>query len=185
MQIWYGSTPGNLSFFPSIRVIGKEKMTAIAMAYDPLGGRFVIAADGRCSSDTVPSVIQTDAAQKIFPAQNQHMNIAYSMTGFASTSDGAFDTAIEAKKQIDTLSGYRFINGYEYAARFCFNLKRAIGKALSSGRIESIPVSEELPPQEKGRMLRFFLFGYYVGLPFCRVTSFYHDKSVGHISVRP
>jgi hypothetical protein len=107
------------------------------------------------------------------------------MSGVAMTDDGSFETIAEAEKQITMLSGRRFIDGYEYAAKFCFNMARVLEKAERSGRIPAIPTSEKLPHEEKGKIFTFFLCGYYKGLPFLKIASFYHDEVKNRINIRP
>ncbi len=160
-------------------------MTAIAVAYDPIASRFVIAADGRCASDALPMVIKTDKQQKIFPIQKEHMTIAYAMTGFASTDDGSFETIVEADRQVKLLAKRQFVDGYEFSGKFCFNMTRVIEKALETGRIAKISASEELPQEERGRMLRFFILGFFKRKAFWRIASFYHNEMTHRLSVRP
>ena len=160
-------------------------MTAIAAAYVPATGAFIIAADGRCASDTLPMVIQTDKQQKIFFAQHEQLAVVYAMTGFARTDDGSFDMVTEADQQIKALIKRSFRDGFDFSTKFYSNIKKSIEDGIKTGRIAQIPLRETLDPQEKGRLSTFFLLGYYRGGPFWRLIPFYCEDSLRNVQVRP
>jgi hypothetical protein len=162
-------------------------MTALSMMYT--GNGFLIAADGRCRSDNPESVVEktreTDQAQKIFPVETDTLKMAYALVGFASNEDGSFETVAELAKQVKLLEMSRFSNGYQYIHRFCQNIKRAVMKARTDGRITEFPNNDHLELEEKGRIFRLVFLGYFNGLAFWREAKFYHDEQLNTIDVRP
>lgn len=149
-------------------------MTAIAAGYDPDDKRFVIAADGRCAAATLPLRIKTDEDQKVFVAHTRFARVMYAMSGLATI--GSFELTGPVHRQIEMLSKRKFPNGYEFASMFCSHLTRVLQKALEDGRITHIPTREDLPQEEHGRLFRVFLVGFFQGIPFFRVSSFYFDE---------
>jgi hypothetical protein len=177
---WRGLAPRTTCFFPAT-LFGGHDMTAISIVYDPPNGRFVIAADGRCAlgSPDGRTMVKTDTQRKIFHVANRTMNLAYSMSGFAGSMDGTFETVAEAEKQISNLSKRQFDSGYAFAEKFSFNMTKVLEKAMNTRRLSEIPSLEGLSDGEKGRKFKFYLLGYYRDRPFWTEIRFYSDEK-GH-----
>jgi hypothetical protein len=173
--ISYGSRLENLDCFPSSFSVGRDNMTAIAAAYDPSNMRFVIAADGRCAAPTLPLRVKTDEDQKVFDAHTRFARIMFAMSGAANI--GSFELTGPVHRQIEMLSKRKFSNGYEFASTLCRNLIKVLHNALEDGRITDIRPREDLPPEEKGRLFTIYLVGFFQGVPFFRVSTFYFDES--------
>ena len=112
------------------------------------------------------------------------MILAYSLAGFSSNEDGTFDMAAEAAKQVMALSSRRFTSSNEYIHRFSLNMKRATMKARRDGRITAFPKTEHLEPAERGRIVRFFLLGYFNGVPFWTELRLYHEQEGDRIQIK-
>jgi hypothetical protein len=187
IPIWHGSAPTSIFFYPAETLLGADAMTAIAVAYDYSAKKFVVAADGRCSTASTPMTIKTDKQQKIFFAESRQMSIIYAMTGFSSMSDHdsgvtLFDTVTEAGRQLNSLGKRPFSDGYELSRKFCSLMAKAFENAVKG--IPQVPVTPDLPPEEAGRIFRFFLLGFFRGLPFWRIASFYYDPAVSRVRTR-
>jgi hypothetical protein len=157
-------------------------MTAIAVVYDARARKFVIAADGRCASMSVPIEVKTDTQQKIFFAQGKQISLAYAMTGLAGIGD--FEIFTEIRKQVDILAKRPFPNGHQFSDKLSFNVTKVIEKAINTGRVKDLPVTLGLPPEEKGRLFRLILLGQVKGLLFWRIDSFYHDDATNRFNFR-
>jgi hypothetical protein len=175
-------TPLTSAFFPYTPLLGADKMTAIAVSFDSAQKRFVIAADGRVATRTLPVQVLTDSQQKIFSLQNRTTTLAYMMTGLARS--GSFDIPTELSEQIRALAARSFADGYAFVHKLGFNMTRIMEKAVKDGRLSDIPDCDELPPEEKGRMLRIFPVGFYAGVPFWAIVSLYHDRENHRFSLR-
>jgi hypothetical protein len=173
--VCYGSTLEGVFRFPSLFSVGRDTMTAIAAAYDPADKRFVIAADGRCAAPTLPLRVKTDDDQKVFDSHTRFARIMFAMSGAANI--GSFELTGPVHRQIEMLSKRKFPNGYEFASTLCRNLIRVLQNALEDGRITDVRPREDLPPEEKGRLFTIYLVGFFEGVPFFRVSTFYFDKS--------
>jgi hypothetical protein len=161
-------------------------MTAISIAYAHHDGTFVIAADGRCASGNEPEriAIKTDTEQKLFLAANQYMHMAYAISGLAMIGERSFETIVEAKTQIDALAKRKFIDGHQFADKVSFNMTKVVGKAIETERIPANLGLDRLPAEERGRLFKLYLCGYYKGLPLLRVDRFYHNQETHNIIVR-
>lgn len=149
-------------------------MTAIAAGYDPADMRFVLAADGRCAVATLPLQIKTDEDQKVFFAHTRFASVMYAMSGLAII--GSFELTGPVHRQIELLSKRKFANGYEFASTLSRNLIRVLQNALEDGRITHVPMRQDLPPEEHGRLFTAYLVGFFQGIPFFRVSTFYFDE---------
>src|SRR5271155_1966886 len=101
-NFWYGWLPHKSLMFPKHKVEAYS-MTALALAYSPVLGKFAIAADGLSTAENYPAVIDTDHQQKIFPFQHNDVSIALAFAGLGRTRTNSFDTVLESTKQMNTL----------------------------------------------------------------------------------
>jgi hypothetical protein len=158
-------------------------MTALALAYSPVLGKFAIAADGLSASEIAPIIIDTEQAQKIFPFQHKHDSIALAFAGLGRTRTNSFNLVTESTKQMDTLIKRPFQNGYELAYKFRFNMIKALEKALGDGRIAAFTVHSE--SANRTLVVIFYIFGYFKQEPFWVTTEIFYNLSDHTFSVEP
>jgi hypothetical protein len=175
--ICFGSLDAGLHCFPPEVSLGSDTLTAIAAAFEPSERRFVIAADGLCASDTIPMQIRSEEDQKIFFSQTRFASLVYAMAGLANA--GNFELISAVHRQTEILSKRKFSNGYEYASQLCLSLIKVLQKAKDDGRIARVPLRQDLPPEEKGRLFTLYLLGFFEGNPFFRISRFYYDEMSG------
>jgi len=151
-------------------------MTAIAIVYAHHDGTFVMAADGRRASGALEQItIHNDTDQKVFLASSPHTNIAYAISGLSVIGERLFETIAETKRQIDQLVDKRFLSGHHYADEVSRGLASVLEMAIATRRIPANITQPGLPPEEKGRVFKLYICGYYEQLPFLRVDRFYLD----------
>jgi hypothetical protein len=156
-------------------------MTALALAYSPVLGKFAIAADGLSSAATVPMLIDTDHQQKIFPFQHNHASIAFAIAGLGRTRTNSFNTVLEAAKQTDALIKRPFHNGYELAYKFRFNMTKVLEKALKEGRVAAFTAPSD--STNKTLLFIFYVFGYFKQKPFWVTADIIYDVADQTFSV--
>lgn len=180
--VCYGA-PSSTCIFPDV-LLGGHDMTAISIVYAHHNGTFVVAADGRRASGPLEQItILNNMDQKIFLASNPYMHIAYAISGLSMIGKRLFETIAEAKRQIDQLVDKRFLSGHQYSDEVSTGLARVLEMAIKNGRIPANITLPGLPREEKGRLFKLYICGYYDQLPFLRVDRFYLDG--GHrVSVR-
>jgi hypothetical protein len=96
----------------------------------------------------------------------------------------SFETIVEAKTQIDALAKRKFIDGQQFADKVSFNMAKVVEKAIETERLPTNLGLEGLPAEERGRLFKLYLCGYYKGLPLLRVDRFYHDEKNHNVLVR-
>lgn len=148
-------------------------MTAIAIAFDCDAERFVAAADGRCAVLANSFQIKSDIEQKIFPFQNDRVNVAYALTGMAQI--GTFQIVPEIAKQVAVLSKRTFANGTEYTNKVFSNVAKVLERAIRDGRIPDIPKRPDLPTAEHWKVFTMFVLGYFRARRFCNQGDVYYE----------